>query len=264
MICSFNSQDELEVLGENPVNYYSMRLNSRCACWNGCKTPITSTTTSPPVTSNVIYYSACMYHDSRYGTIDLSSIGSMTGTPIFKDISSKYPNNFVWSYNPCYKFSEHYCHNVSGCQIDKTSGISYTIGLQEKASWINMNGRDNPMRSIVYQSNSVNRRLTVQLICDQTLSYHRLEVLGETVLGEYTMQLTSPCACWNGCVKPSPDPQPYNWNIWIITGGICGAIFILSCVMISCLFCSKPNRRHPVMLADEKTPFIKGTINYKA
>jgi hypothetical protein len=57
-----------------------------------------------------------MYHDSRYGTIDLSSIGSMTGTPIFKDLPSKYPNNFVWSYNPCYKFSELHCQNVSGCQ----------------------------------------------------------------------------------------------------------------------------------------------------
>jgi hypothetical protein len=57
-----------------------------------------------------------MYHDSRYGTIDLSSIGSNSGTPTFKDMSSIPANNFVWSYNPCYKFSEHSCQNVSGCQ----------------------------------------------------------------------------------------------------------------------------------------------------
>lgn len=57
-----------------------------------------------------------MYYDSRYGTIDLSKIGSMTGTPAFKDMQSRYPNNYVWSYNPCYKFSEGFCQNVSGCQ----------------------------------------------------------------------------------------------------------------------------------------------------
>jgi hypothetical protein len=148
--------------------------------------------------------------------------------------------------------------------VDQTRGVSYTIGLQEKFSWINMNSIDNPIRSIVYQSNTVNRRLAVQLICDQTLSDHRLEVLGETTLGEYTMQLRSHCACWNGCVGPAPEPEPFNWTIWIITGGICGVIFIIFCTMISCLFCSKPNRRHPMMLVDEKTPFIKGSINYKA
>jgi len=128
-----------------------------------------------------------------------------------------------------------------------------------------MNGLDNPIRSIVYQSNSVNRRLTVQLICDQTLSYHHLEVAGDTALGEYTMQLTSPCACWNGCVGPTPDPEPFDWTIWMIAGGVSGVVFIIFCVMISCLFCSKPNRRrYPEMLVDEKTPFMKGTINYKA
>ncbi len=46
MICTPNLQDEFEVLGENPVNYYSMRLRSRCACWNECKTPVTSTTSA--------------------------------------------------------------------------------------------------------------------------------------------------------------------------------------------------------------------------
>jgi len=46
MICSLNLQDEFEVLGEYPLNYYSMRLRSRCACWNECKIPITSTTTA--------------------------------------------------------------------------------------------------------------------------------------------------------------------------------------------------------------------------
>ncbi len=147
MVCSRAVQDEFEILGENPANHYSMRLRSRCACWNGCKTPTPSTTPSrkffsfllkliklkiqfyiesSPATSGVIYYSACMYHDSRYGTIDLSSIGSMTGTPTFKDVPTKYSSNFVWSYNPCYTFSEMSCHNVAGCQSKSFSIQNFT------------------------------------------------------------------------------------------------------------------------------------------
>jgi hypothetical protein len=125
-----------------------------------------------------------------------------------------------------------------------------------------MNSTDNPIRSIVYPLASVNRRLTVQLICDQSVSSHRLEVLGETSLKEYTMQLTSPCACWNGCNQPSPNPNPFDSTFWIITSSICGAVFLLFCMMITCLFCSKPNRRRRPIFIDEKTPFVKVPINH--
>lgn len=47
MVCSTTTnQDVLEILGENPLQYYSMRLYSRCACWNGCKTPTPTTVTT--------------------------------------------------------------------------------------------------------------------------------------------------------------------------------------------------------------------------
>lgn len=64
----------------------------------------------------MIYSNACLYHDSRYGTIDLSSIGSTTGAAIFQDLSTSPSNQYLWSYNPCYPFSESNCQNVSGCQ----------------------------------------------------------------------------------------------------------------------------------------------------
>jgi len=129
-----------------------------------------------------------------------------------------------------------------------------------------MNNTNQTVGSIVYPSALPNRRLTVDLICNPTISSHRLGVVGETSLGEYKMQLTSPCACWNGCTKPAPEPddQPIDWYFWIVTGGIGGAIFLLFCILMSCLFCSKPNRpRYPVMLIDEKTPFINSQINEK-
>ena len=142
--------------------------------------------------------------------------------------------------------------------VDKTQGISYILGLQERTAWINMNNTKNLVSSIVYSSPTY-RRLTVQLICDQSSSNHFLNVLGEISVGEYVMQLSSPCACWNGCVNPSPHPEPFNWNFSIIIGIAGGAVFLLFLVMISCLFCSKPRRRrhYPVMIINEKTPFIR-------
>ncbi|CAF2829352.1 unnamed protein product [Rotaria sp. Silwood2] len=260
MICSVVAQDEFEILGEYTVNHYFMRLRSRCACWNGCTTPHPSTTTSrtSPATTPLTYYNECHYHDSRYGTIDLSSIGSMTGTPIFKDVTTMFPDNFVWSYNPCYKFSEDTCRNVAGCQMDKNRGISYTIGLQDYAYWVNMNATKNLVGWILYPSPPNNRRLSVQLVCDRSLSSHRLQVLGEGSVGEYIMELTSPCACWDGCIIPEPRPLRFRWNFWTITGIVLVAVFLLFLMMLTCLFCSKPKRSYPTVIFNERTPIMKG------
>jgi hypothetical protein len=45
MICSTTGQDEFEAIGEDIANHYSMRLRSRCACWNGCGSFTPTTTT---------------------------------------------------------------------------------------------------------------------------------------------------------------------------------------------------------------------------
>ncbi|CAF4066150.1 unnamed protein product [Adineta steineri] len=257
MICSDNVIDAFEALGEDYVNHYSMRLWSRCACWNGCSnsTPSTTRTTSrpsPATTTHTIYSSSCRYKDSRYGTIDLSSIGNLNGDATFKDV---YSNNYFWSYNPCYTFSEENCINVAGCQIDRTRQISYDIGLQRNAYWINMNKTNNLIPSIVYPSSSMNRRLTVQLICDRSLSSDHLKVLDEVSPGEYVMQLTSRCACWDGCIEPKPFPN--NWDFYMIMGIAAGVVFVIFLIMMTCLFCSKPKQRYPVMIVNEKTPIFK-------
>ncbi len=36
MICTPDSPDSLEVLGEVGVGNYQFKLTSKCACWNGC------------------------------------------------------------------------------------------------------------------------------------------------------------------------------------------------------------------------------------
>ncbi|UJR21026.1 hypothetical protein I4U23_024126 [Adineta vaga] len=262
MVCSNTNEDTLEILGEQTVNHYSMLLRSRCACWNGCRDPLPPSTTVTPRSSSAsttktgwIYYDSCQYHDSRYGIIDLSTVGSMTDRPAFKDIQSIYSTNYVWSYNPCYSFSEHKCHNVAGCQLDKTSSVSYPIAYQNAVYWLNMNNTRSVNPTIVYATPSTNRRLKVQLICDRSSNQHRLEVVGETSVGEYLMQLTSPCACWNGCSHRPPNPSP-NWNLWSIIGIAGGVIFLLFLIMMTCLFCSKPKRRSQYLTVGEKTPIF--------
>lgn len=127
-----------------------------------------------------------------------------------------------------------------------------------------MNRSSNLVPSIVYPSPIDNRRLTVQLICDQSISNHRLQVVGETALGEYLMQLSSPCACWDGCIKPSPDPDPLIWNSWMIVGIVGAIIALVFIIILTCLFCSKPSRRYPIVWINEKTPFIKDDKNYRS
>jgi hypothetical protein len=90
------------------VHFFIKNIQIKSIFFNFIETP---STTKPSISFN-----ACKYHDSRYGTIDLSSIGSATGKPKFKDVASIYPNNYRWSYNPCYTFSEDSCQNVAGCQ----------------------------------------------------------------------------------------------------------------------------------------------------
>ncbi|CAF1526013.1 unnamed protein product [Adineta ricciae] len=265
MVCSSADEDSLEVLGETRSNYYTMQLRSRCACWNGCgsrsspfTTKLTSrVTTKPTTTRPSIYYNSCRYHDSRYGSIDLSTIGNTNGKSVFKDVNSLYPNAYLWSYNPCYSFSEHQCNNVAGCQIDKTNHISYPIGYQNFVYWLNMNATSGLNPTIVYPITTSNRLLKVELICDRTSSAnHHLQVVGETAVGEYYMRLTSPCACWNGC-KERPSRPSFDWNVWTIIGIVGSVVFLLVVIMMTCLFCSKPKRQRFYTVMSEKTPILK-------
>ncbi|CAF0825271.1 unnamed protein product [Adineta steineri] len=36
LICATDETNKLEVLGEDPEDYYKFRLTNKCACWNGC------------------------------------------------------------------------------------------------------------------------------------------------------------------------------------------------------------------------------------
>ena len=35
--CATDETNELEALGESPINFFKFRLTNKCACWDGCK-----------------------------------------------------------------------------------------------------------------------------------------------------------------------------------------------------------------------------------
>jgi len=123
-----------------------------------------------------------------------------------------------------------------------------------------MNSTNDLVAWISYLAPPYNKRLSVQLICDRISSSHRLQVLGETPAGESVMQLRSPCACWDGYIKPTPSPSTFNWYFWTRVGIVTGVVVLLFLIMITCLFCSKPKRRYPVWIINESTPILKGTM----
>jgi len=45
--CGTDKDNELEALGEDPVNTFKFRLTHKCACWNGCSGPGPQTSTKP-------------------------------------------------------------------------------------------------------------------------------------------------------------------------------------------------------------------------
>jgi hypothetical protein len=102
-----------------------------------------------------------------------------------------------------------------------------------------MNSTNDLIAWIIYLAPAYNKRLSVQLICDRISSSHHLQILGETPVGESVMQLRSPCACWDGCIKPTPSPSTFNWHLWMRLGIMAGVVVLLFLIIFTCSFCSR-------------------------
>lgn len=146
--------------------------------------------------------------------------------------------------------------------MNKNRTTSTPIGYQQDAFWINMKNLTSDNPTIIYPAAGP-ERLTVELICDRSISAHHLSV--ERVFYQtYQMQLRGPCACWDGCTHshhPHNHSLTDDWEFWTILGSIAIAFFLLFCCLFSCLFCSKPKRNHAFMIVTEKTPFLSRSIN---
>ncbi|CAF1265475.1 unnamed protein product [Didymodactylos carnosus] len=196
--CS-NGSDSLALLGEKYTNTYFMQLSSKCACYDGCKTTPTTTSTkvitslSPSSPAPITH--SCFYTDSQRGTINITSIGNIYHYPAFKDYQSTTFSNYRWSYNPCFSFNEYNCTNAAACQINPVSLSGSVIAEQQTAEWYNTD-TDHPV--ILYTTHkgmSTQKMLVVELECNNDVNApHQLEVIGQTSPTVYKMKLNSHCA----------------------------------------------------------------------
>ncbi|PVD31127.1 hypothetical protein C0Q70_10405 [Pomacea canaliculata] len=129
-------------------------------------------------------FDGCTWVTDSGGTIDLSSLGLTNGKPRFLDVPG--PDNFYYSYNPCYPFDEgNACVDAAVCQTDMS--LYYQAGDASSPSLTEESGRP----AILYQaSREILRKTWVALICDTTASQPSLKALGDLGYGEYSGELT--------------------------------------------------------------------------
>ncbi|XP_041365730.1 uncharacterized protein LOC121380815 [Gigantopelta aegis] len=191
---------------------------------------------------------------SPQGVVDLSPLVQHFGqSPRFKDVASSGPGqqNYVYSYNPCFSFTEadttgtQICNNVAICQLTRTMDKSYSLGTQSSAEFVTVPGSG---LTIVYKATSVlhNIRVShVSLVCDPNTEAS-FTALGELPSGsmQYYFKLTSKYACPvpDTTTTPAPPPPPSTatpaiWTIetmTIIEGGIllCVIVLVVMAVLI--------------------------------
>ncbi|XP_045170384.2 uncharacterized protein LOC123532858 [Mercenaria mercenaria] len=141
----------------------------------------------------------CTFDDGS-GTVDLSLIGRQDGTPLMQDQFA--PDNYAYSFNPCYPFTEGTCVNAAACQYDSANNIYYNIGDSSKVtlSYDGMNVVG------TYESDDGARSSTVTFQCDPNANPPTTTALGETSTTVYGFTVTSKYACPSS--QPTPTPTP--------------------------------------------------------
>ncbi|XP_077979002.1 cation-dependent mannose-6-phosphate receptor-like [Glandiceps talaboti] len=139
---------------------------------------------------------SCKLDDGN--VIDLKAVGLQNNEPRFKDEKST-GDDYFYSYNPCYPFSETSpCTDVAACQ-KTTDGLGadyYNLGKQESSEFI-MQGND----IILQYTGDEERTSQVKLVCSD--SKDELVAHGETGSGTkiYTFDLKSRHCCPPGALS---------------------------------------------------------------
>ncbi|XP_070565875.1 uncharacterized protein [Ptychodera flava] len=134
---------------------------------------------------------SCQWDDGSI--IDLEPIGLQNATPRFQDLPG--PDNYYYSYNPCYNFIESAdCKYVSACQRSHL-GIGakfFNLGVHSSAKFLL---EDNDL-ILQYEGNGTDlqiRTTRIKLVCSK--SDTRLIVDGEEPMKVYNFVLESPDCC---------------------------------------------------------------------
>ncbi|KAL4222888.1 hypothetical protein ACF0H5_018928 [Mactra antiquata] len=124
------------------------------------------------------------------GLIDLTPIGTTDGTALFQDYPSSL-DGYLYSYNPCGKFTEVTCTDVAACQYDPSYYAFYDIGVPSSVTF----DYDGQNVKALYTSQDGVRQTTVTLVCDPVQTSPLLTVAGETTTTQYSFTLTASAAC---------------------------------------------------------------------
>ncbi|XP_052092392.1 uncharacterized protein LOC127728833 [Mytilus californianus] len=146
--------------------------------------------------------------------IDLSPLALTSGNPKYKDVPDAGAGD-VFSYNPCYSFTENACNDVSVCQI--RNGAGFSAGTQDSArfQYDEQNGL-----ALVYSATSDVLRTTYTYLQCEPDQEGALNVLGEIVAdGNYYLYLASKYAC------PTKDTSGSS-------GGLSGGSILLIVVVV--------------------------------
>ncbi|XP_076469960.1 cation-dependent mannose-6-phosphate receptor-like [Babylonia areolata] len=169
----------------------------------------------------------CAFDDGS-GAIDVSSLGNTDSTPRFADVRGK--DNFLYSYNPCYPFSEGNCTDAAVCQVGNGTQSYRQIGDAKPVQWLNSTQAYLLLQALSetaasswgesmkksYANVSVTayyehveqlpqfviRESFVTFVCDPVAKVPLLEATGgDGTHTTFFFRLTTQCACPNGCVR---------------------------------------------------------------
>ncbi|KAK6166101.1 hypothetical protein SNE40_022869 [Patella caerulea] len=152
------------------------------------------------------------------GYIDLHPIANRNNTPYFRNVTNS--PNYIYSYNPCYAFTEgSVCQNAAICQLDTSVNQYYVIGYADTVRSIADSEyglifqytatTDMPLPSTVRTANVI-------LTCDENRE-GELQFVKEDPIKTYYFNLYSKHAC---PIPPPPTvPGPKTTPVWTAPPG---------------------------------------------
>lgn len=153
----------------------------------------------------------CTFDDNS-GTVDLTSIGNTDGSALAQNVAAR--DGFMYSFNPCYPFSEGTCTAAAACQIDGRKWVYFNIGDSSSVAF----SYDGSNVIATYIAPDKVRKSVVTYICDRSATTPQISVFGETAFTTYGFNVTSRAVCPKG--GGTPDPGKVTIIIAVSVGTI--------------------------------------------
>ncbi|OWF38202.1 uncharacterized protein LOC110466573 [Mizuhopecten yessoensis] len=159
--------------------------------------------------------SPCICKDQNGRFVDLRPLARQDGTPRYHDVPNfggREPSKTVYSYNPCFGFSEgpagSACKDVAVCQSSNGTSEFVDLGDQRSATFSHF---DNGNLSVVYNSKDKRYQTIVSLYCSDGGTEREFYVQGDIGSGTTWLQLFTKYAC----PRNESDIDEFEFDHWI-------------------------------------------------